>query len=178
MIVTPAAEVPQAGACGVERPVKLEAVILDGGRRVELLPPAVLACHTAGVVAAWVRTDLAPLAERLGSPLISLAVADSYSCRPRNRRVGAKLSAHGNGLALDLAAMTLADHRIFSVVGDRTPVATRQALKASACARFGTVLGPGSDGYHESHLHVDLIPRRPGRGICEWTLPAPAAQSP
>ncbi|MFC7398869.1 extensin family protein [Chelatococcus sp. GCM10030263] len=177
MIVTPAEEVPQTGACGVKRAVRLETVILDGGRRVKLVPPAVLACRTAEAVADWVRTDLAPLADRLGSPLASLAVADSYSCRPRNRRAGAKLSAHGNGLAIDLAAMTLADRRVFPVVGNRMPLSARQAVKASACARFGTVLGPGSDGYHESHLHVDLIPRRPGRGICEWNLDA-SAKSP
>jgi len=57
-------------------------------------------------------------------------------------------------------------------------LAARRALKASACAHFGTVLGPGSDGYHENHLHVDVIPRRPGHGICEWTLPAESSPPP
>jgi hypothetical protein len=45
------------------------------------------------------------------------------------------------------------------------------------CARFTTVLGPGSDGYHEDHVHVDLAERRGGYRICEWDVrdPAPAA---
>jgi len=61
----------------------------------------------------------------------------------------------------------------------------RESLKASACARFTTVLGPGSDGYYEDHIHVDLIQRRSGYRLCRWTIqdevaptprPRPAAQ--
>jgi Extensin-like protein C-terminus len=32
------------------------------------------------------------------------------------------------------------------------------------------VLGPGSDGYHESHIHVDLTERRGGYRICQWDI--------
>jgi hypothetical protein len=32
------------------------------------------------------------------------------------------------------------------------------------------VLGPGSDGYHENHVHVDLAPRRSGYRLCRWDL--------
>ncbi|MBX3537866.1 MAG: extensin family protein [Chelatococcus sp.] len=171
MIVKPAVRVPVAGACAVERPVQLEAILIGENRRVTLSPPAVLACATAAAIAAWVRDDIVPIADATGSPLTAIAVADSYNCRPRNRQAGAKPSAHGNGLAFDLGPMTLANKRSLTIGGDGLTVNARQLLKASACNRFGTVLGPGSDGYHEDHLHVDLIPRRPGRGICQWTLP-------
>jgi hypothetical protein len=35
------------------------------------------------------------------------------------------------------------------------------------------VLGPGSDGYHEEHVHVDLAERRGGYRICEWDVREP-----
>jgi len=31
-----------------------------------------------------------------------------------------------------------------------------QSVRLAACQRFLTVLGPGSDGYHENHLHLDM----------------------
>jgi hypothetical protein len=46
-------------------------------------------------------------------------------------------------------------------------------MRQSACTRFTTVLGPGSDRDHETHLHVDLAERRGGYRICQWTLPEP-----
>jgi hypothetical protein len=38
------------------------------------------------------------------------------------------------------------------------------------CARFTTVLGPGSDWYHEDHVHLDLAERRSGYRICQWEV--------
>ena len=38
------------------------------------------------------------------------------------------------------------------------------------CARFSTVLGPGSDGYHEDHIHLDLMERRNNYKICQWDV--------
>ena len=46
----------------------------------------------------------------------------------------------------------------------------RERLKASACVRFTTVLGPASDGFHENHIHVDLAERRSGYRICQWAV--------
>ena len=52
----------------------------------------------------------------------------------------------------------------------------RERLKASACARFTTVLGPASDGFHENHVHVDLAERRAVTPNATRTLPErPAA---
>jgi hypothetical protein len=36
-----------------------------------------------------------------------------------------------------------------------------------------TVLGPGSDGYHEDHVHVDLAERRNDYRLCEWDVREP-----
>ena len=51
----------------------------------------------------------------------------------------------------------------------------RDAIRSSACERFMTVLGPGSDGYHEEHVHLDLEPRRNDYKICEWDVRVPPA---
>jgi hypothetical protein len=54
----------------------------------------------------------------------------------------------------------------------------REDLKKSACARFSTILGPGSDGYHEDHVHIDLMERRPGRfRMCQWDVRDPEPQA-
>jgi hypothetical protein len=44
------------------------------------------------------------------------------------------------------------------------------------------VLGPGSDGNHEEHIHLDLAERRNNYKICEWDVrepppPPPVAQA-
>jgi hypothetical protein len=43
-------------------------------------------------------------------------------------------------------------------------------MKTSVCTRFTTVLGPGADGYHEDHIHVDLAERRSDYRICQWDI--------
>jgi hypothetical protein len=49
----------------------------------------------------------------------------------------------------------------------------RESVRKSVCTRFTTVLGPGSDGYHETHIHVDLAERRGGYRICQWDVRDP-----
>jgi hypothetical protein len=46
------------------------------------------------------------------------------------------------------------------------------------CERFSTVLGPGSDGYHEEHIHVDLAERRNRYRFCHWDIRDPEAAAP
>jgi hypothetical protein len=46
----------------------------------------------------------------------------------------------------------------------------------SACTRFSTVLGPGSDWYHEDHIHLDLMERRGNYRICQWDVLDPLPQ--
>jgi hypothetical protein len=58
------------------------------------------------------------------------------------------------------------------------PKDLREDLRASACQRFTTVLGPGSDGHHEGHIHLDVAERRHGYRICQWDVrePPPPAE--
>jgi hypothetical protein len=45
--------------------------------------------------------------------------------------------------------------------------AFQDAVRASACLDFSTVLGPGSNASHADHLHLDVIERSRGYRLCE-----------
>jgi hypothetical protein len=164
------------GACGGDDLVRLEAVVLPDGGRVSVKPAATLRCTMASAVADWIRADMAPLAEGLGSRVSELDNFDSFECRGRNRVAGAKLSEHGRANALDVRALKLANGRTIDLTDRTVERDLREKVLGSVCARFTTVLGPGSDGYHENHVHLDLIERRNGFRICHWEVydPMPA----
>jgi hypothetical protein len=164
------------GGCGGSDLVRLEAVILTDGHRVTLKPAATLRCKMASAIAAWVRTDIAPLANSLGSVIAGLDNFDSFECRGRHRIAGAILSEHGRANALDVRSFNFADGRTISLTDRSVPRDLRETVLHSACTRFSTVLGPGSDGYHEDHIHLDLMERRNDYRICQWDVwdPLPA----
>jgi hypothetical protein len=164
------------GSCGGDDLVRLEAVVLPGDRQVAVKPAAILRCTMAAAIADWVRGDMAPFAEKLGTALSELDNFDSFECRGRNRVSGAKLSEHGRANALDIRALKFANGQSLSLTDRSTPRAQRETVLQSVCARFTTVLGPGSDWYHEDHIHLDLAERRSGYRICQWNVydPMPA----
>ena len=159
-----------AGGCGGEDLVRLEAIVLPDKRQVSVKPAAILRCPMASALVAWIRSDIAPLAERLGSTVSDLDNFNSFECRGRNRIVGAKLSEHGRANALDVRAFKFANGRTISLTDRTVPRELRETVLHSACTRFSTVLGPGSDGYHEDHIHLDLIERRNNYRICQWDV--------
>ena len=158
------------GGCGGEDLVRLEAVVLPDKRRVSVKPAAILRCPMASALVEWIRSDIAPLAERVGSSIADLDNFDSFECRGRNRVVGAKLSEHGRANALDVRAFKFADGSTVSLTDRTVPRGLRESVLHSACTRFSTVLGPGSDGYHEDHIHLDLMERRNNYRICQWDI--------
>lgn len=164
------------GSCGGADVVRLEAVVLPDKTRVPLKPPATLRCEMASAVAQWVRADIVPLAAQLGTGLREMDNFDSYDCRGRNRIAGAQISEHGRANAIDVRGFRLGDGRMLSFIDRNLAIETRNMIKASVCARFTTVLGPGSDGYHEDHVHLDLAQRRGGYRLCQWEVwePLPA----
>jgi len=164
------------GGCGGEDLVRLEAVVLPDRRRVAVKPAAILRCQMAAAIAGWVRTDIAPLAQGLGSVVSELDNFESFECRSRNRVAGAILSEHGRANALDVRSFKFANGRTMSLTDRAAPRELREAVLHSACVRFTTVLGPGSDGYHEDHVHLDLMERHNDYRICQWSVwdPLPA----
>ena len=154
--------------CGIAFPLELRAIVLADGRPVRFDPPPILRCDLAETLADWIRTDIAPLGTDRGA-LVGVKDAAAYMCRGRNNVLGAPMSEHGRGDAIDLLGLDFAK----AAVPLRSPDAHDlwAQVKTSACLRFSTVLGPGSDGYHETNLHLDLENRRNGTHYCHWDTP-------
>ena len=154
------------GACGAPFPVRV--VGLAGG--LDLVPASIVTCPVAEAVARWAGDSLVPEAGRLlGRTPRRLRIGGAYECRGRNRVVGAKLSEHAFANAIDLMGIEFERGPPFTVTFQRagSPEERFQAaIRSAACARFNTVLGPGSDASHTDHLHVDLRARR-GRAFCQ-----------
>ncbi len=146
--------------CGVGRPVRVSSV---GG--VALSTPAIMDCPTARALNDWVKQGVKPTIRRLGGGIASLQVIAGYSCRTRNNRPGAKISEHGKGHAIDIAAFNLKNGLSLSVLDDWRSKARGtllHRLHRSACGIFGTVLGPDSDRFHRNHFHLDTARYRGG----------------
>ena len=164
------------GGCGGEDLVRLEAVVLADKRKVAVKPAAILRCKMATAIADWIRSDIVPIAAGLGSQLSDLDNFDSYECRGRNRIAGALLSEHGRANALDVRAFRLANGKSIYLTDRTVARELRESVLHSACARFSTVLGPGSDWYHEDHIHLDVAERRSNYRICQWNVWDPLPQ--
>jgi len=158
------------GGCGGDDLVRLEAVVLPDKSRVPLKPAATLRCPMATAVAEWVRGDVAAIAAAGGTSVTELDNFDSFDCRGRNRIAGAKLSEHGRANALDVRGVKFGNGQFVSLTERTVARELREKFLASVCTRFTTVLGPGSDGYHEDHVHLDLAERRGGYRICQWDI--------
>lgn len=143
--------------CGVENPVRLTAI--DG---VTLSMPATTDCDTARALRKWVTNKVKPAFGR--NEVAQLHVAAHYACRGRNNKKGARISEHGRGKAIDISGFTLADGTKLSILADYKSSRGKAMRKVhqGACGIFGTTLGPGSDGYHEDHLHFDTAKYRGG----------------
>jgi hypothetical protein len=117
-------------------------------------------CPLASTFAAWARYGVDRAArEILGSSLVRIETMGSYSCR--NVAGSEHRSAHATASAIDISGFVLADGRRITVLADwtrGTPAERRflQVVHASACKRFGTVLGPGYNTAHQNHFHVEL----------------------
>jgi hypothetical protein len=166
------------GDCGAIDVVKLEAIILKDKSRVPVTPPATLRCPMAEALAHWVRDDVTAAVAGIGTTVRALDNYASFDCRGRNRVAGAKISEHGAANAIDIRGIALGNGK-FAGLTDRTiPKEFRDTVKKSVCARFTTVLGPGSDGHHETHIHMDLAERRGGYRLCQWDVLEPVPEIP
>lgn len=156
----------RSGACGIDAPYRVTAF---AGGGVTLTQPATLTCAAARETARWLRDHVRPAARtHLGGDVTGLRVAASYACRTRNSQPGARLSEHALGRAIDVAAIQV-EGAGWLVVGSETGTRQRVLLasRRAACGPFKTVLGPGSDAFHDDHFHLDLAQRRRGSVYCK-----------
>jgi len=157
----------------VEDVVRLDAVMAKDGHRIAITPPATLRCPMAESVIHWIRDEVASVVVDLGAALKSVSIDTSFECRSRNGIAGAKLSEHGHANAIDLRGFTLVNGKAIALTDTAVKREVRERLRAAACARFTTVLGPGADAYHENHIHLDLAERHHGYRMCQWDVRDP-----
>ena len=118
-----------------------------------------VACPLAETTAAWARFGVDRAARQvLGSPLARIETMGSYSCR--DVAGSGRRSAHATAQAIDVSAFVLADGRRVSIAagwsqGDPRERQFLRLVHASACKRFGTVLGPEYNAAHKDHLHLE-----------------------
>ncbi|HWM82606.1 MAG TPA: extensin family protein [Pseudolabrys sp.] len=167
-LVEPLPRLIGPGACGGSDMVRMHALFLGDNSRVTINPPLQLRCRMAESFANFVRDDLAAVFR--GRGLRRIAGTGSYECRGRNRIAGAKVSEHGKGNAIDIHSLQFADGSALVPTDLLADKDLRETLRTAACRRFTTVLGPGSDGYHEEHVHLDLAERRNDYRMCQWNV--------
>ena len=148
--------------CTVVDAVKLVSLRVADGSNVTFPDKPTVACTTAATFAAFVRELIVPLSKgSYGSPVDAVWTGPGLDCRTRDHIVGAKLSAHAQGLAVDIAQVRLAAGRTIEVGRPKNDLdrAFETAARAGGCGYFHTALGPGADAFHETHWHFDLLPR-------------------
>lgn len=166
---TEAARIDDGKGCGIDKPIEVTE-ILPG---VSLKPQGTMRCETALALARWTGETAAPAANAAFGPDAAIATlnqASSYVCRLRNNGTTGKISEHARGNAIDIASITLKDGKTIDIQprqedGTLTG-AFQRAIAATACLYFTTVLDPGSDAAHETHLHFDVIERENGYRYC------------
>lgn len=145
--------------CSTIQTVRLMSLASDNAQ-LTLTNLGPVTCPLASTFAGWARFGVDRAARQyLGSPLVKIETMGSYSCR--NVAGTDRLSAHATGNAIDIAGFVLADGRRITVLGNWTAGTPAEqeflrAIHASACRRFGTVLGPDYNAAHRNHLHVEL----------------------
>jgi hypothetical protein len=186
------------GACGALSPFHVSA--LNDGKVGLTLPAslaqrghkayaATLTCAMVPALESWMSEKVQTAAAAVyGQAVVEMHTLGSYSCRRMNNGTGTSMiSEHAFADALDVSGFTLADGREVMVrSGWRGAPEDQEFLRSvfvGSCDIFHTVLGPGSDGHHEDHFHLDLMRHASGHHICRPVIKfsprsAPALEAP
>ena len=181
--IQPAAhEIDGPSICGLTRPLKVTGLL---GGTVLFNSTQTLDCSMVAELDAWLAEVVQPAAlARFGAPVAQLDSMGSYNCRGMNNQMGARLSEHSFGNALDIGGFELADGRKITLIrdwthGDPQTRAFLHDVHNGACGHFATVLSPGSNPFHYNHIHIDLaqhgMSSRGPRRICK---PSPQLTEP
>ena len=146
------------GSCSVGQPFKVSALGPNG--RTALEPSATLDLPMIQELAKWEAEMQDAARKNLGEPVTTIHVAASYDCRTMNHRSRARLSEHAHANAIDISEYETASGRKVTVAKDFYAGGKNGAflkeVHGDTCDLFQVVLGPGSDGMHENHFHMDL----------------------
>jgi hypothetical protein len=160
--------IDDGGGCGIDHPLLVKSV----GAGVLLSPPGQMRCQTALNLSRWTQDVVIPFAKkaRPTETLAAINQASTYVCRNRNSASNGKISEHAHGSAVDVAAFTFKSGATLTI-SPREEDSTlngafQRAIASAACLYFSTVLDPGSDAAHETHLHLDTLARKGGYRYC------------
>ncbi len=154
--IKPVPDHPISAGCGI-----FGAVELTGSSTIRMAKVNDVSCAMAAGLHLWLREVVAPAAHlHLGQHVSRIEDFGTYACRTRNSIAGERLSEHATANAIDVSAFVLEDGRRITVRGVGAAPARDQAfiraVRKGGCQMFSVVLGPGSDGHHEDHLHLDM----------------------
>ncbi len=153
------------GGCGIKHPISITG--LPGGTK--LSGKTVVACATGLALSDWTTKSVVPAAKKyLKKELTGIDQYATYDCRSRNSQSGTKLSEHAKGNAIDIGRFHLAggDKLEVGSVKGKAQKKFMKSIRDAACSYFTTVLGPGSDIFHNDHFHFDIAKRRRGYRYC------------
>jgi hypothetical protein len=151
---TPIADGQTGDACGFDNAMLVNRVAIT-------LAPAApkLACPMVAGTELWLRDVVQPAAlAHFDSQVSRVQHFGTYSCR--NVAGTSRRSEHATANAIDVAAFTLADGRVISVLKDWDGKQDAQAflreVRDGACDIFSVTLSPDYNAAHRDHFHVDL----------------------
>ncbi len=156
---TPLPDQSYGAGCSTINTVRLTRLRSDSSD-LDLTNLGPVTCALADRFAGWARFGVDRAArEILGSPLVRIETMGSYSCR--NVAGADHRSAHATGNAVDVSGFVLANGRRITLLGSWYAGTTPErsflhVIEASACKRFGTVLGPDYNPAHRNHLHLEV----------------------
>lgn len=163
----PTDPIDDGNGCGIEHPIDVDQVLPGVS-----LGGATMRCKTAVTMAHWLKDTVQPAMTIAmpGRKIVGLVPGSTYACRLRNSAATGKISEHARGNAYDVAAFKLDNGEKMEMkprVEDSTlEGAFQRTATAGACLHFTTVLSPGSDAAHETHLHLDVLERKGGYRYC------------
>lgn len=155
--------------CGIDKPLTVTSV----GKGITLEPKGQMRCETALRLGEWAEKSINPVAQTAfgeKAKLVKIGQASTYVCRLRNNAETGEISEHARGNAVDIATLTFEGATAVEMqprLEDSTMTgAFQRAITAAACLYFSTVLSPGSDAAHETHLHLDVLKRKNDYRFC------------
>ena len=135
------------GICGAPAPILVKSVGSDP--KVEIDPPATVTCAVAGALSVWLSKTVQPHAKALiGSPVVKLHNATSYTCRNRYGSAKAPLSEHALANALDISEFVFASGVRVAVLDSWPRVAAKLPLPPPSSTRVPAATGSISQVSH------------------------------
>lgn len=123
---------------------------------------ASMQCALAVGAYIWMREIDIAARKRLGSGLVEVHHAGTYSCRQQIGNNSGRISEHSFANAWDVTGFELEDGRLVTVLegwkGEKAERRFLRDVRRQACKIFRVTLSPDYNAAHRDHFHVDMGP--------------------